>query len=72
MWGYPWLTYFTLVVMAVNIVAMAFIHSQRVPLLVGIASGLIVVAAYFLRSLTGRDRPASLGWQTPLSGRRET
>jgi len=56
MWLYPWLTYFALGVMALNLVAMGFIPSQRIPLLVGIASGLIVVAAYCLRSLTLRDR----------------
>jgi GABA permease len=58
MWFYPWLTYFTLIVMALNLVAMAFIPSQRIPLLVGIASGLIVVCAYGLRSVSGRPRNA--------------
>jgi GABA permease len=54
MWGYPWLTYFALAVMGVNLVAMGFIPSQRVPLVVGVASGLIVVGAYAVRRRTGR------------------
>jgi len=66
MWVYPWLTYFALAVMALNLVAMGFIPSQRVPLLVGIASGLIVVVAFGLRSLTGRARQISSGQQTLL------
>jgi GABA permease len=51
MWLFPWLTYAALAVMAVNIVAMAFIPSQRVPLLVGVVSGVIVIGAYGLRRL---------------------
>jgi len=49
MWFYPWLTYFAIAVMVLNLVAMAFIADQRVPLVVGIASGLIVVGAYWVR-----------------------
>jgi GABA permease len=49
MWFYPWLTYFAIAVMVLNLVAMAFIPDQRVPLVVGVASGLIVVGAYGVR-----------------------
>ncbi len=66
MWVYPWLTYFALAVMALNLMAMGFIPSQRIPLLVGIASGVIVLAAFGLRSLTGRARHISSGQQTLL------
>jgi GABA permease len=54
MWLYPWLTYFAIVVMGGNLVAMGFIPSQRVPLMVGVVSGLIVVGAYGVRGLVGR------------------
>jgi hypothetical protein len=37
-----------------NLVAMGFIPSQRVPLMVGVVSGLIVVGAYGVRGLVGR------------------
>jgi len=56
MWFYPWLTYFAIAVMAVNLVAMGFIPSQRVPLLVGVVSLLIVIGAYGLRGLVGRRK----------------
>jgi GABA permease len=56
MWFYPWATWFALAVMGLNMVAMAFIASQRVPLIAGIASGAIVVCAYRLRGLRGRSR----------------
>jgi GABA permease len=59
MWAYPYLTYVALVVMGLNLVAMAFIPSQRVPLLVGIVSGLIVLCAYGLRSSLAGARPAA-------------
>ncbi len=49
MWAYPLLTYFALAMMSLNLVAMAFIPGQRVSLVVGVASGVIVVAAYGLR-----------------------
>jgi GABA permease len=55
MWFYPWATCFALGVMGLNLVAMAFIDSQRVPLIAGIASGLIVMCAYRLRSLRERS-----------------
>jgi GABA permease len=66
MWVYPWLTYFALAIMALNLVAMGFIPSQRIPLAVGIASGVIVLAAFGLRSLTGRARQMPSGQQTLL------
>ncbi len=58
MWAYPYLTYFALAVMCLNLVAMAFIPSQRVPLLVGIVSALIVLCAYGLRSSLAGAAPA--------------
>jgi GABA permease len=51
MWGYPWLTYVAIAVMALNLVAMGFIPSQRVPLTVGVVSGLMIWAASGLRSM---------------------
>jgi GABA permease len=57
MWAYPWLTYAALAIMALNLVAMGFIPSQRVPLMVGVASGLIVLGAYGLRGLREHDQP---------------
>jgi len=57
MWAYPWLTYAALAIMALNLVAMGFIPSQRVPLMVGVASALIVLGAYGLRSLREHDQP---------------
>jgi GABA permease len=72
MWLYPWLTYFALVVMAVNLVAMGFIPSQRVPLMVGVVSGLIVISAYGLRGLFQGQRGDSARRWTLLPGRRET
>ena len=50
MWGYPWLTYVAIAVMALNLVAMGFIPSQQVPLMVGVLSGLLILAAGGLRS----------------------
>jgi GABA permease len=60
MWAYPFLTYLALTVMALNLAAMAFIPSQRVPLLVGVASGLIVLGAYGLRSRLDRARGSTV------------
>jgi GABA permease len=51
MWGYPWLTYVAIAVMALNLVAMGFIPSQRVPLMVGVVSGLAILAAAGLRRM---------------------
>jgi len=60
MWLYPWLTRFALGVMAVNLVAMAVMPDQRVPLLVGIVSFVFVLGGYGLRKLFGEQREKSL------------
>jgi len=54
MWLYPGLTLVAIAVMCAIIVAMAFIADQRLPLLFGIASGLVMLAAYALRLRTTR------------------
>ena len=50
MWGFPWLTYVAIAVMALNLVAMGFIPSQRVPLVVGVVSGVAILGAAGLRT----------------------
>ena len=49
MWGYPGLTIVTIAGMLVIVAAMAFIPDQRLPLLFGIISALVMLAAYGLR-----------------------
>jgi GABA permease len=56
MWLYPWLTYFAIAVMVLNLVAMGFIADQRVPLVVGLASGGIVLGAYGVRRVVEGGR----------------
>ena len=56
MWGFPWLTQFAIAVMALNIVAMGFIPGQRVPLAVGVASALGILAASVGRKIYKNPR----------------
>ncbi len=72
MWGFPWLTYLALAVMALNLVAMAFIPSQRVPLMVGVVSGLFILGASGLRSALKRERQPSSARQSLFPRRRES
>jgi GABA permease len=61
MWGFPWLTYFAIAVMALNIVAMAFIPGQRIPLTVGVASGIGILGASVARKIfKGQTKEAVL------------
>ncbi len=61
MWAFPGLTYFAIAVMALNIVAMAFIPSQRVPLMVGVVSGVAIIAAAGVREMyKGKEKQAVL------------
>jgi GABA permease len=56
MWGFPWLTHFAIVLMLVIVGAMAFIPDQRAPLEFGIASVVLMLAGYGLRSVAWRLR----------------
>jgi GABA permease len=49
MWGYPWLTRFTIVAMLAIVAAMAVIPEQRAPLVFGLLSAAVMLAAYGLR-----------------------
>jgi GABA permease len=53
MWGYPYLTYLAITGMLSIVVAMAFIPEQRKPLIFGIVSLAILVAAFGLRMRFG-------------------
>lgn len=59
MWGFPYLTYFTIAGMVAIVVAMAFIPEQRTPLALGVVSLLILLLAYVVRWYWGR-RPEIL------------
>jgi len=60
MWGFPHLTRVAIVGMLGIVAAMAFIPEQRAPLLFGLVSVLVMLAAYALRRAAGsRARPAS-------------
>jgi GABA permease len=54
MWGYPALTLITIAAMGVIVAAMALIPDQRLPLLFGIISALVMLAGYGLRRRLGR------------------
>jgi len=49
MWGYPWLTRFTIVAMLAIVAAMAVIPEQRVALIFGLVSVAVMLIAYALR-----------------------
>ena len=53
MWGYPVLTVATIAAMGVIVAAMAFIPDQRLPLLFGVMSALVMFAGYGLRRRFG-------------------
>jgi GABA permease len=52
MWGYPWLTRFTIAAMLAVVAAMAVIPEQRAPLVFGLLSAAVMLAAYGLRRAT--------------------
>jgi GABA permease len=54
MWGFPYVTYFALIVMVLIVAAMAFIPEQRAPLVFGIVSVLVMLGGYWLRGLLRR------------------
>jgi GABA permease len=59
MWGYPHVTRFAIAAMLAIVAAMAFIPDQRAPLLFGLVSVLVLLAAFALRRAVGaRARPA--------------
>ena len=49
MWLYPGLTLVAIAMMLAIVVAMAFIPDQRLPLLFGVASAIVMLAGYGLR-----------------------
>jgi GABA permease len=53
MWGYPYLTYFTICGMIAIVVAMGFIPGQRAPLSFGLLSVGILLLAFMLRRRLG-------------------
>jgi len=60
MWAYPWLTYVAILGMSGIVVAMAFIPAQRTPLLLGVASLCLLLAAYMVRRHLRRQAEAAL------------
>ena len=54
MWGYPGLTIVTIAGMFVIVAAMAFIPDQRLPLLFGIISAVVMLGGYGVRKRFGR------------------
>ena len=59
MWGYPGLTLVAISTMVAIVAAMAFIPSQRYPLLFGVASAAAMVVGYAARNLA-RSRGLSV------------
>jgi GABA permease len=53
MWGYPYLTYVTIVGMLAIVLAMGFIPDQRTPLIFGLISLGLLIIAFFARSRFG-------------------
>jgi GABA permease len=53
MWGYPYLTYFTICGMIAIVVAMGFIPDQRAPLSFGLLSVGILLLVFMLRRRLG-------------------
>jgi GABA permease len=58
MWGYPGLTVLAIAMMLAIVTAMAFIPEQRLPLLFGVASALVMLAGYGLRRGVDASRSA--------------
>ncbi|HUA90206.1 MAG TPA: amino acid permease [Steroidobacteraceae bacterium] len=56
MWGYPGLTLLAIVLMLAILAAMAFIPDQRLPLLFGVVSALVMLGGYALRRGFGAAR----------------
>ena len=56
MWGYPHLTRVAIAGMLAIVIAMGFIPDQRAPLLFGLVSVLVLLAAYALRRVLGPGR----------------
>ncbi len=58
MWGYPGLTVLAIAMMIAILAAMAFIKDQRLPLLFGLVSALVMLAGYAVRRGLGARAPA--------------
>jgi GABA permease len=59
MWAFPHLTRFAIVAMLGIVAAMAFIPAQRAPLVFGIVSVLVLLAAFGLRRIVGTRMPTT-------------
>ena len=57
MWGFPYLTRCAIVAMLAIVAAMAFIPEQRAPLVFGLASVVVLLAAFALHRLLGSRVP---------------
>lgn len=55
MWGYPHLTRFTILLMVLIVAAMGIIPEQRAPLVFGLVSVAVLLAAYGLRTVLRRS-----------------
>jgi GABA permease len=53
MWGFPYLTRFAIVAMLAIVAAMGFIPDQRAPLVFGIVSVIVLLAAFAVRRALG-------------------
>jgi GABA permease len=58
MWAFPHLTRFAIVAMLGIVAAMAFIPEQRAPLVFGIVSVIVLLAAFALRRIMASRSPA--------------
>lgn len=65
MWAYPYLTYVAIAGMIGIVVAMAFIPSQRMPLLLGVASLGILLVSYAVRQFCRRNSATITLPETP-------
>ncbi len=59
MWAFPTLTIVAIVTMLAIVAAMAFIEDQRLPLLFGVMSALVMLGGYFVRRRFGAAAPAT-------------
>jgi GABA permease len=66
MWGYPYLTYFTIAGMLCIVLAMAFIPEQQTPLVFGLISLGLLLLAFAARLLFGRKPQVSVLAAEPM------
>jgi GABA permease len=71
MWGYPWLTWLSIVVIAGIIASMGFVkdvRSQLIPSLIAIALVIVVGVVRDRRAAAGRHQPAEAGESARTAG----